>query len=229
MSHFGTSLEQLPASLPVFPLSGVMILPRGRLPLNIFEPRYLDMTGDALAGARLIGMIQPKQPEETPVTVDGDIKDLDDERLPLYDVGCAGRIVNFEETEDGRYLVALLGVCRFTRGEEIETEQGYRRFAVDWSAFHLDLDEERDVAIDREELTTALKPYFKARNISADWDAIAASRDEQLVTALSMMCPFGPAEKQALLEAPDLENRCELLTTLAGMAAHDDAGARPPQ
>lgn len=221
MSLFGGESATLPGTLPVFPLSGVLLLPRGYLPLNIFEPRYLDMTRDALAAERLIGMVQPRAPEEVPVTADGRIKDLDGERLDLYRTGCAGRIAAFEETDDGRFLLSLKGVSRFALGAEIETGRGYRRFDVDWTAYGADLAADPDTAIDRPRLVGALRSFFKARNIAADWEAIDGTEDERLVTALAMSCPFAPAEKQALLEAPDLAARGALLTAMAEMAAHD--------
>lgn len=219
----------LPATIPVFPLSGVLLLPRGHLPLNVFEPRYRNMTQDALASDRLIGMVQPRVPEEAPVTPDGEIKNLDGERLDLYANGCAGRIAAFEETADGRYLIALEGVSRFALTREIETGRGYRRFAVDWSGYASDLAAAPDIGIDRPRLVGALRGYFRARQITADWDAIDGTADERLVTALAMACPFAPAEKQALLEAPDLAARGALLTAIAEMAAHDGqtAGGAP--
>ena len=211
----------LPETIPVFPLSGVLLLPRAQLPLNIFEPRYRHMTEDAMASDRLIGMIQPRAPEEVPVTADGEIKNLDGERLDLYATGCAGRIADFREADDGRYLITLTGVSRFTLRRELETGRGYRRFAVDWTAFESDLADHGDAGLDRARLVAALRGFFKARNIAVDWSAIDDTGNERLITALSMACPFAPPEKQALLEAPDLAARGAMLTTIAEMAAHD--------
>lgn len=220
MSESGDTLADFPATLPIFPLSGVLLLPRGQLPLNIFEPRYRNMTQDALAADRLIGMIQPVAPEERPVTPDGRIKNLDGEQLPLYTTGCAGRIGAFEETQDGRFLLSLTGVARFTLGSEIQTTRGYRRFEVNWDSFKDDLTVGDASPLDRTNLLAALRRFFSTQNISVDWTAIEAAEDEALITALSMQAPFGPAEKQALLEANSLTDRCDILTAIAEMAAH---------
>ena len=209
MSHgpFGTRYEELPATLPVFPLTGVLLLPRGKLPLNIFEPRYLTMTGDALGAGRLIGMIQPRlanDPAEVPA---------------LYETGCAGRITQFAETDDGRYLITLTGVCRFAILEEVASMRGYRRAKVDWSRFRGDLDEPAVVSLDREALVERLQRYFDGKGIQADWNSIRATPDERLVTTLAMVCPFEPGEKQGLLECPSLGERSAMLMALIEMAA----------
>ncbi|MEQ8862708.1 MAG: LON peptidase substrate-binding domain-containing protein [Thalassobaculum sp.] len=204
---FGTRYEDLPATLPVFPLTGVLLLPRGKLPLNIFEPRYLAMTRDALGAGRLIGMIQPRladDPAEVPA---------------LYEIGCAGRITQFAETDDGRYLITLTGVCRFAITEEVASMRGYRRAQVDWSRFRQDLDEPTGVSLDREGLVERLQRYFDGRGIQADWNSIRSTSDERLVTTLAMVCPFEPGEKQGLLECPSLEDRSALLMALIEMAA----------
>lgn len=223
MSETVDSVDDLPATIPVFPLSGVLLLPRGHLPLNIFEPRYRNMTRDALDSNRLIGMIQPVSPEEVPVTESGRIKNLDDERLSLYTTGCAGRIDRCQETPDGRYQFTLTGVCRFTLGAEIDTTRGYRRFEANWSSFEEDLTKEAKPLNGRDKMLDALKGYFEANNLSADWKVIGETEDEDLITALSMLSPFSPAEKQALLEASDLGARCEVLTAIAQMGAHDSS------
>jgi uncharacterized protein len=214
---FDTRPERLPATLPVFPLSGVLLLPRSRLPLNIFEPRYLNMVDDAISGDRLIGMIQP-EPRSSSELVP-----------PLFKVGCVGRIVSLAE-EGNRYLIALSGVCRFTIGEELATTRGYRRIVPDWSRFADDFAEEDDTRIDRSRLTAGLKNFFKANGLSADWTSIEQAPDERLVNSLAMICPFPPAEKQALLEAATLADRAAILTGLVEMAAihgsQDDTGAR---
>lgn len=204
---FDPVLEDLPAILPIFPLSGVLLLPRGPLPLNIFEPRYLAMTSDVLAQPqRLIGMVQPESGQEN-------------RSVPsVYRIGCAGRITQFQETDDGRYLITLTGVCRFRVLEEMAGVKGYRRVKADWADFAHDLEEEEAGGFDRDRLIAPLKAYFKAQKIEANWDAIRDTPDDRLVNSLAMVCPFTPAEKQALLVAPDLPKRAEVLTTLLEMA-----------
>jgi Lon protease-like protein len=203
----------LPASLPIFPLPGVLLLPRGRLPLNIFEPRYLAMIDDALAGDRLIGMIQPTEPESRA------------KNPPVFKTGCAGRIVSF--AEDGpRYLITLAGTSRFDIAEEFATTRGYRRVVPDWTPYPADLIEPAAVAIDRIRLLAGLKAYFKLSGISVDWPTIETAPDARLVTSLAMICPFGTAEKQALLQASDLTERASILTSLVEMAALGQAGGQ---
>lgn len=209
---FDPSFDQLPPSIPVFPLTGVLLLPRGKLPLNIFEPRYLNMVQDALAGDRLIGMIQPQAPNDRGAAP------------ALQPLGCAGRITSFSETDDGRFLITLTGLCRFQVGEELPTIRGYRRVVADWSRYELDLTEDQADVLDRDRLGTALKAYFRKQGITADWDVIAGTPDERLVAALGMICPFAPQEKQALLEAADLPSRADLLLALIEMAVHDKPG-----
>lgn len=196
-------LGALPDELPLFPLNGVLLLPRGTLPLNVFEPRYLAMVDAALAGARMIGIIQP--------AAEGTIGLSAPDGTNLYRTGCAGRIVGFQETEDGRYLLELRGICRFDAVEELELRDGYRRIRPDFSGYRDDLAPAAEVAIERERLLNGLKGYFEIQNISADWDALVKTSDERLVTTLSMVCPFDPAEKQVLLEADDIAQRCKLL------------------
>lgn len=205
------SLSQLPAILPVFPLDGAMLLPGGRLPLNVFEPRYLAMVDDALKGARMIGMIQPADAGPHPM---------------LRPVGCAGRIVTFAEAEDGRYLITLQGVCRFDAGEELPIENGYRRLRPGWARFARDLTDESGAMLNRPRLFAALKAYFRRHEIDCDWKAVENTPDDRLVTLLSMVCPFEPDEKQALLEAPDSTARAKLMTAFVETAAlqRDDDG-----
>jgi uncharacterized protein len=214
---FDPSFEQLPATLPIFPLSGVLLLPGGKLPLNIFEPRYLAMIFDALAGHRMIGMVQPVQPGGYA----GDGLPTDDGRPKVHRIGCAGRIVSFNETEDGRLLLALSGVCRFEVGRELELAQGgYRRVSSIFSRFRADLDQgDEAVELDRERLMAALAAFFRGRKLSADWEAVKQAADQNLVTSLSMVLPFGPVEKQALLEASDTMERAKLLVAFLEMAA----------
>ena len=221
--------NDLPASIPVFPLSGVLLLPRGMLPLNIFEPRYRNMTSDALANDCIIGMVQPVDPEEVPITPQGRIKSLDDEKLPLYSMGCAGKITSYQESEDGRFQLSLTGICRFKLGNEIQTKRGYRRFEADWSEFESDYNVS-ETALDRGKLLAAMRRYFEINSISVDWTAIEEEEDEWLINALSMSSPFTPAEKQALLEAENLYSRCDVLTAIAEMASHAlDGGDLRPQ
>jgi Lon protease-like protein len=203
---------ELPAILPIFPLTGVLLLPRGRLPLNIFEPRYLAMTRDALGGARLIGMVQPSDPQD-------DNRGGGGMSPPVYPVGCAGRVTQFSETDDGRYLLTLTGVSRFRIREELTLIEGYRRVIPDWSPFARDRERAGRPNFDRERLIRGLKSYFTQRQIQADFEAIEKAPGEYLVTSLAMACPFAPSEKQALLEAADPDERARLLTTLVEMAA----------
>ena len=202
----------LPDILPIFPLTGVLLLPRGRLPLNIFEPRYLAMTRDALGGARLVGMVQPSDPQD-------DGRGGGGLNPPVYPVGCAGRVTQFSETDDGRYLLTLTGVSRFRIREELQLLNGYRRVVPEWQPFAHDRDRPGDPGFDRDRLLRGLRSYFAQRQIQADFEAIEKAPGEYLVTSLAMACPFAPSEKQALLEAADPNERARLLTTLVEMAA----------
>ena len=207
------TVGELPPVIPIFPLTGVLLLPSGRLPLNIFEPRYLEMTRDAMAAERLIGMIQPADPgnhEFEPET---------------YATGCAGMITEFEETADNRILITLTGVCRFEVTDELPHEGLlYRRVAADFSRFHGDLAAEDAVLPDRGRLIEALKKYFEARGIDADWSAIDDLENEDLMTSFAMACPFGPSEKQALLECRATAERNAMFQALLEMAAHERDG-----
>jgi Lon protease-like protein len=206
---FDPSFASLPEVVPIFPLAGVLLLPRGKLPLNIFEPRYLAMTRDALAAPdRLIGMIQPTEQETTEA----------DNTPPVYPVGCVGRITAFEETDDGRYLISLRGLCRFRIVSEVEGRGGYRRVEADYSPYAADFAEPREPIPDRGRLLAMLRAYFTQHSIKGDWDAINKTEDDRLVTLLAMLCPFAPQEKQALLEAPDLGARSRLMTALFELA-----------
>jgi len=208
----------LPLVLPIFPLAGVLLLPRGQLPLNIFEPRYLAMTRDAMDGERLIGMVQPSDPQAT------------GRNPPVYPMGCAGRITSFSETEDGRFLITLTGASRFRIREELPLLEGYRRVVPEWREFARDLESEDEPGFDRERLLRGLRAYFQHHQISADWDAITSVPGERLVTSIAMVCPFEPSEKQALLEAPDLDERARLLMAIVEMSSlnppRDGGGAR---
>lgn len=208
---FETRPQDLPASLPIFPLTGVLLLPRGRLPLNVFEPRYLAMIEDALASDRLIGIIQPSVERPTGA------------EPPIYRTGCVGRITSFAE-DDQRYLITLTGISRFDVVEDHLTPRGYRRVTPDWSAYRHDFHEAPDGTADRARLITGLRTFFKRNGIKADWDTVSETPDERLVTSLAMICPFGPAEKQTLLQARDAAERARLLTGLIEMAILDPEG-----
>ena len=205
----------LPEVLPIFPLTGTLLLPRGRLPLNIFEPRYLAMVRDALGGERLIGMIQPSKPQDDNRGPRG----IGGPNPPLYPIGCAGRVTQFSEADDGRFLVTLTGVSRFRIAEELPLMSGYRRIVPDWRPFEHDRDMPETPEFDRARLIRGLQSFFTQRQLSADWSAVEKAPSEHLITSLAMACPFAPSEKQALLEAPDLGERAKLLTTLVEMAA----------
>ena len=222
---FDPSFEQLPETLPLFPLSGVLLLPGGKLPLNIFEPRYLAMIFDSLAGHRMIGMVQPMQPGGFA----GDGLPGEDGRPKIHQVGCAGRVVSFNETEDGRLLLALSGVSRFQIARELDPAQGgYRRASVLFSPYRADLDyADEMVALDRERLMAGLAAFFKGKNLSTDWDAVKKADDLNLVNSLSMVLPFGPVEKQALLEAADTSARAKLLIGFLEMAAMTPSSDTP--
>jgi Lon protease-like protein len=210
------SLADLPDTIPIFPLPGALLLPRARLPLNIFEPRYLAMLEDALKTPhRLIGMIQPCGSPEG-------------EGQKLHRVGCAGRVTALQETEDGRYLITLSGACRFRLGELQEGFAPYLRASVDWSSFERDLGRgEKDPGFDRAAFLLVLARFFDTAQLSSDWDSLKEADPELLVNSLSILCPFDPEEKQALLEAPTLGNRRETLVTLMEFALRSsgDEGA----
>jgi Lon protease-like protein len=195
----------LPQVIPVFPLPGALLLPRGQMPLNIFEPRYVAMIDDALRdGHRLIGMIQPGVAHTGAAL-----------KPPLFRVGCVGRITQLAETGDGRYLIQLTGVSRFRIEEELSVSTLYRQCQVTYVPFADDFVARKgEDAVDREAVLNALRNFMKANNLQADWEGIDKAPNEALVNALSMMSPYGPAEKQALLEAPDLKTRAELLVAI---------------
>lgn len=203
----------LPQVIPVFPLGGALLLPRGQLPLNIFEPRYLAMVNDAMAGDRIIGMIQPESED--------DLSRQDDPaaRPNLCTVGCAGRVTSFTETGDGRVLITLTGIARFRAVEEVPVIGGYRRFHIDATPFADDFcPGAGQTEVDRDRLICIFRAYLEAHDLEADWESVHASSNEALVNALAMISPYGPKEKQALLEAPDLRTRNEILIALTEMA-----------
>ncbi len=195
----------LAAVIPVFPLPGALLLPRGQMPLNIFEPRYLAMIDDAFrSGHRLIGMIQPDTGHPGP-----------EDKPNLYKVGCVGRITQLAETGDGRYLIHLTGVARYRIEEELSVETPYRQCRVTYEPFADDFVARKgEDEVDRETLLQALTEFLKANDLKADWEGIEKAPNEALVNALAMMSPYGAAEKQALLEAPDLKTRAEILVAV---------------
>jgi hypothetical protein len=202
----------LPQVIPVFPLDGALLLPGGDLPLQIFEPRYLNMIDDVMAGDRIVGMIQTRP--------GGDRM-----RPRLSDVGCAGRVTSYAETSDGRYLITLTGVCRFDAGEELIAHAPYRQIRARYDRFEADLCEQREAMAPmaaRNRFAKALKRYLNRRELDIDWDCAESAPLEALVTSLSMGLPFEPAEKQALLEAPTLSGRFETLSTLLEIDGVDD-------
>ncbi|MBI2261490.1 MAG: LON peptidase substrate-binding domain-containing protein [Caulobacterales bacterium] len=205
----------LPQVIPVFPLPGAILLPRGQLPLNIFEPRYLNMIDDAMAGDRIIGMIQPQGSQSLP---------------GLSPVGCAGRITSFAETSDGRYLITLTGCARFRLAAELPTQTPYRQIRADFAPFEADLAAPPvdDVGLDRDTLLDALRAYLETRGLDIDWDTAETAPPEALINSLSMALPFEPAEKQALLEAASLTDRSDVLTALLTIDAADDGEGDTP-
>ncbi|MDP1599894.1 LON peptidase substrate-binding domain-containing protein [Phenylobacterium sp.] len=195
--------SDLPQVIPVFPLDGALLLPTGELPLQIFEPRYLNMIDDVMAGDRMIGMVQTRSGG-------------DRSRPNLAGVGCCGRITSFSETSDGRYLITLTGVCRFIVGEELSVASPYRQVRANFLPFADDLSVEASEipAFDRRRFAGALKRYLNRRELDIDWETAESAPLESLITSLSMGLPFEPAEKQALLEAPTMADRCDALTAL---------------
>jgi len=205
----------LPGVIPVFPLDAVLLPPRGLLPLNVFEPRYLNMIDDVMAADRIIGMVQTRHGG-------------DRERPALAKVGGAGRITSFSETPDGRYLITLTGVCRFRLGPELPAATPYRQVRADFGPFEHDLSPAEDDTLDREGLLDALKRYLGGRNMDIDWKMAAEAPVEALVNSLSMALPLSAAEKQALLEAVTLAERTETLTVLLKIEAAGEDGDSPP-
>jgi Lon protease-like protein len=210
----------LPETIPVFPLPGALLLPRGQMPLNIFEPRYLEMVDDSLRdGHRMIGIIQPDAAHSK-----------SEEHPKLFRVGCVGRITQFGETGDGRYILELTGVARFQVVEELTVLTPYRQCKVDFFPFIDDFTARKgEDAVDRDAVLDTLTKFLKANSLKVDWDGIRAAPNEALVNALAMMSPYGPAEKQALLEAPDLKTRAEILIAVTQMdLAKKQTSGDPP-
>ena len=212
----------LPQIIPVFPLPGALLLPRGQMPLNIFEPRYLEMVDDSLRdGHRLIGMIQPDPAHPGP-----------DDKPALFKIGCGGRITQLAETGDGRYLIQLVGVARFRVEEELAVSTGYRQCRVTFVPFADDfVARHGEDEVDREALLEALAAFLKANKLKTDWEGIESAPNEALVNALAMMSPYSPAEKQALLEAPNLKTRADMLVAITEieLAKRNTDGETPLQ
>ncbi|MFN3075661.1 MAG: LON peptidase substrate-binding domain-containing protein [Alphaproteobacteria bacterium] len=212
---FEPKFEKLPTEIPIFPLEGVLLLPGGRLPLKIFEPRYLAMVEDALGQGRFVGMVLPTKSEssQNPGTA-----------TEVYGLGCAGRISTFSETDDGHLLITLAGVCRFRLGQELEGVRGYRRVSADFTAFRDDLVPPAGPLVNRRRLLAALRPYLLLHDISLNWKALENFSDVALITTISMLCPFETPERQALLEAPNDQERGSLLITLIEMGILEAGG-----
>ena len=209
-------IQDLPQVIPVFPLDGALLLPSSELPLQIFEPRYLNMVDDVMAGDRIIGMIQTKGGSRA--------------RPTLADVGCAGRVTSFAETSDGRYLITLTGVCRFDLGEELMLQTPYRQVRAKYDRYEADLTRDPEIkasAAARTRFATALKKYLNRRELDIDWETANTAPLAALVNSLCMGLPFEAAEKEAFLEAPDLAARFEALTTLLeiDLSETDDEGS----
>ena len=207
--------DTLATTIPVFPLSGALLLPRGELPLHVFEQRYRDMVRDSASSHGLIGMIQPVEAEWTV------------ERPDLYGIGCVGRMAGLRESDDGRYYLTLAGLCRYKIVEELPMTHEYREVVADYEGYLPDLDPSPPSGTDRGELLSILKNYLDARDLDRDWSQINDVEDETLINALAMMCPFDPREKQALLEAPGLAERAEVLMALFKMGGLAAGGVAP--
>ena len=211
------SPADLPQRIPVFPLRGAILLPRATLPLNIFEPRYLQMVESVMSTSRVLGMVQPDggDDEESP----------SGRTVPLRRVGCVGRVTGYQELDDGRLLITLTGIARFALVDEVPLEKPYRICTVSYDRFLGDfVADAGEDDVDRQGLLKALKAYLEARNLKADWSAVAKSSNEALINSLALASPFGSEEKQALLEAADLKTRAEILVALAEMELAASAG-----
>ncbi len=211
---FAPDFEDLPETLSVFPLTGVLLLPTGQLPLNIFEPRYKKMVDDAMSAHKMIGMIQPREEGV--------------HESKLYNVGCVGKITEYMETRDERYMITLTGISRFAVAEELSVTTMYRQVKPDWKDYKSDLEKSGCKNLNRDRLHDLLKSYFDAQELSCDWDTVEATNDAKLITCLSMICPFSPKEKQALLEAECINERAKTFMTMLEMAFHDKESGKTP-
>tara|TARA_E500000331_G_scaffold350209_1_gene394694 strand:+ start:699 stop:1376 length:678 start_codon:yes stop_codon:yes gene_type:complete len=211
---FDKDLEKLPSKIPVFPLNNALLLPKCRLPLNLFENRYLHMFDYAIKNHRIIGMVQPLSHKN----------ELKEKEVPkVYSIGCAGLIVAFNQTNDNRYEIVLKGITRFTVLNEVKSQNGFRLFNVSWAEFHLDTKQNEQLPSEKRSLfEKKLKSYFQKIDINADWQAIEASNDEDLVNSISMGCPFSSLERQALLEAKNLDSRVDVLNSLLDMSINEN-------
>lgn len=211
----------LPPRIPVFPLRGAILLPRATLPLNVFEPRYLAMVDDVMSGGRVIGILQPSGRDDDESETESPIgKDAD-----LRRVGCAGRVTSYQELDDGRIVITLTGIVRFECIDEAETDTPYRVMSVSYDRFARDLTEGLgEELVDRQNLLRVLKAYLDANRLKTDWNAIQRASNEFLINALSVMSPYGPEEKQALLEAADLKTRADVLIALAEIELASNGG-----
>jgi len=218
MSTFGYRKPgDLPQVIPLFPLNGAILMPRAVIALNVFEPRYLNLVDDALSGERLIGMIQPAAGEEA------------ESKPDLAHVGAAGRITGFSETDDGRYLITLTGVCRFTLGREVEAGTPYRQALVSYDDFADDLSAALGHGIDREGLLRSLKTYAALHGFDVDWNSVERAPTETIINVAAQVCPFDSMAKQALLESVTLEERARTLIALLEWDAASDQGPKPLQ
>ena len=223
MYSFEKNFKDLPKVLPLFPLKRVLLLPRAKLPLNLFENRYLHMFDFALSNGRTIGIIQPNDKQSA---------DKDDKKPNLYSIGCAGYITAFSQTNDNRYEIILKGLCRFKLGSEQLATKGFRKATVNWSNFKEDFEiKNLKNKSKRKEFMDILKPFLKKISVSADWEAIDVSSDEDIVNSIAMGCPFDQSEKQALLEAQNIDERIEILLSLMNMSINENkslvSGAAP--
>ncbi|NNF80301.1 MAG: peptidase S16 [Rhizobiales bacterium] len=215
------STADLPKQVPIFPLAGALLLPRAHLPLNIFEPRYLQMIDDAMRGDRIIAMVQPNTAEGIKAQGDADVKPS------VYRIGCAGRITSFSETGDNRFLISLTGVCRLHLGVELEKQTPYRICKADFDAFASDLAPgQGEDEVDREALLAAFRKFLDANGMEADWDEVQQTPTEVLVNTLCVLSPYDAADKQAMLEAGTLKARCETLIALTEMVLASGGPAR---
>lgn len=203
--------SDLPSVIPVFPLRGAILLPRASLPLNIFEPRYLEMIDSALSGERIVGIIQPAGGDQEDESPEG-------KEIGLKRIGCAGRITSYQELDDGRLVITLTGISRFETLGEVPSDQAFRTVSASYDRFAQDFDSGRgEDQVDRDSLLRVLKSYLEANRLKADWSSITRASSEFLINALCVMSPYGPEEKQALLEADDLKTRADVLVALAEM------------
>ena len=210
-SSFSVKFDNLPGLLPVFPLPSVLLLPGGRLPLNIFEPRYISMILDSLSEQRLIGIVQTRTA----------IEELVADKAEVFNIGCLGRIVSFTESSDGRLLITLDGLCRFNLLEELEIRNGYRQFGVSFGKYKADM-EDPEGFIERQEFGKLVKEYFDSENLNIDIGALDKIGDKKLLANLAMLCPFETPEKQALMEADNFNQMLEIMGALMKMSIYAD-------